>query len=53
MATKLDSLSWPAKAGHPDGEELNWRVDTRLLDGPVKQGHDNGGLLRHSTGEIR
>ena len=51
-------VSWPAKAGHP-GEEgldrrgmarLNPAMDTRLLDGPVKQGHDNEVCREGSVG---
>jgi hypothetical protein len=41
---RLHSLSWPATAGHPGDEGLLWRVDTRLLDGPVKPGYDKFGM---------
>jgi len=45
-------VSWPAKlaphlmrgARHPGEHRAYQRADARLLDGPVKQGHDIRGL---------
>jgi len=45
--TKLASAS-ANMARHPGYEELSRRTDARLMDGPLKQGHDKGGT-RFST----